>query len=336
MPFIVTPWLLKQRSEFYRELAALTASGIPLVRALEEIQRRPPSHTYLEPIKQIIARILQGGTLAESLQSLGQWLPDFDLALIQAGEQSGRLVECYRALSDYYAERAKLMTTLIVQLAYPVFLAHFALLVFPVELLPKLVWEGQVMPYLQQKLTFLVPIYAVVFLLILAAQGRHGESWRSKIEQFTRWVPVLGKARREQALARLAASLEALISAGISIIEAWDLAAPASGSPAINRAVQKWKPLVLAGEFPSDQISRSREFPELFANLYHTGEISGQLDQELRHLHQYYQDSASRKMHAFIRAVVVVIFLAIMIVIAWQIISFYIGYFGRITDAIGQ
>ena len=88
----------------------------------------------------------------------------------------------------------------------------------------------------------LSPLYGAVALMIYATQSKHGENWRARIEAFLRPVPILGKARHYLALSRLAAALEALISAGVNIFEAWDLAATASGSPALRRAVAAWKP----------------------------------------------------------------------------------------------
>src|SRR6185295_240835 len=136
----------------------------------------------------------------------------------------------------------------------------------------------------------------VVFLLLYAAQGKHGESWRSRIESCTRRLPMLGTARRSLALSRLAAALEALINAGVSIIDAWELAASASGSPALRRAVLAWKPRVLAGAPPSLVVHDCAEFPELFSNLYHTGEISGKLDESLDRLNAFYREEGSRKL----------------------------------------
>ena len=86
--------------------------------------------------------------------------------------------------------------------------------------------------YLRQTLGLLAPIYLVTALIIYAAQSRHGETWRASMESLLATVPVLGTARHYLALSRLAAALGALLSAGVTIIEAWDLAAAASGSPA--------------------------------------------------------------------------------------------------------
>ncbi len=324
MPLIVTPRHLSQRSELYSQLASLLAAGVTLVQALEMIQRKPPSYSYRQPLSAIIANIQAGASFAESLSSLGRWLPSFDLALIQAAEQSGRLAESMRLLGDYYQQRAQFARSFMAQVAYPIVLVP--------QLLPQLVWEGQVLQFLQQKMMVFVPLYAAVFLLVFASQGRHGETWRALIELFIRPIPTLGRAKRGMALARLAVALEALISAGVSIIEGWQLAADASGSPALRRAVLSWKPRIQAGETPGEMVSRSSAFPELFSNLYNTGEISGQLDDSLRRLHHYYEEESARLLRAFIRWFSLLVYLLIAAAIGYQIITFWKNYYGNILQ----
>ena len=182
----------------------------------------------------MLEQIAGGSTFTEALQRCGHWLPAFDLALLQAGEHSGRLDACFRLLADYYTDRARLARQMIGDLAYPAFLLHFAVFIFPFA---QFFTSGNWVAYLRQTLGVLIPLYAVVALMIFAAQSRHGETWRACFETLLHPIPVLGQARRYLALARLAAALEALLSAGVTIIEAWELAATASGSPALRRTV---------------------------------------------------------------------------------------------------
>jgi len=63
-------------------------------------------------VQRLLDEITKGATLAESLESL-DWLPAFDLALIGAGEQSGRLDTCFRLLADYYNDRARVIKQVI-------------------------------------------------------------------------------------------------------------------------------------------------------------------------------------------------------------------------------
>jgi type II secretory pathway component PulF len=336
MSLIITPKRLIQRAELYHQLAALMIAGVGVMQALDMLQRNPPSFLDRRPLEAILARIREGATLGESLLGQGAWLPAFDLSLIQAAEQSGRLPECFRLLSNYYNERAQLVRSVINDLLYPLFIVHFAIAIFPTSQLVELVKTSNPIPYLQAKLILLGPAYAIGFLLIVAAQGRRGETWRALVEDVLRLFPVLGAARRNLALARLAASLEALVSAGVSVVEGWTLAAAASGSPYLKREVNSWKRRLQSGETPGEILIGGSGFPELFASLYHTGEVSGQLDDTLRRLHNHYQEEGSRKLRLVAKWVPILIYFLILITVAIQVISFWTNYYGNIFNQFGQ
>jgi type II secretory pathway component PulF len=332
MPVILTPGQFSQRAEFYHQLGQLTAAGVGIPSALEHLRRNPPARSYRQPIGQLIERLNQGYTLSESLRVLGSWLPEFDVALIHAGEQSGRLDSCFRLLGDYYTDRTRLARQLISDLAYPAFLLHFAIFILPFAQFFK---TGNWVVYLAQTVGVLIPLYGLVLAMIYAAQSKHGETWRSWMESLFRVVPVLGKARRDLAIARLSSALEALLSAGVSVLEAWELAATASGSPALLRTVLAWRPLVDAGQTPAEVVRTSPRFPELFANQYATGEVSGKLDETLRGLHRYYQEEGSRKLHALARWTPRAIYLGVMLMIAYRVVRFWSDYFNQIGAAGG-
>jgi type IV pilus assembly protein PilC len=276
-----------------------------------------------------LEELTHGFTLTEALRRLGRWLPEFDLAILHAGETSGRLEACFRLLADYYRDRARLARQMLTDLAYPLFLFHFAIFIFP---FPQLFLSGDFVTYLEQTFGVLLPCYLVIGLLAYATQSRHGETWRAVVESLLHPIPVLGTARRYLALGRLAAALEGLISAGVTIIEAWELAAAASGSPFLRRTVLAWRPSVDAGETPADALNASGRFPDLFASQYTTGEISGKLDETLRGLHRYYQEEGSRKLHAVVQWTPRAVYLLIALMIAYRVIGFYGGYFRQIQN----
>jgi len=332
MPLIVTPGQFAQRAEFYHQLGQLTAAGLGVLRALDQLQRHPPSRAFRQPLRALILELGHGYTVTESLRRVRGWLPEFDIALIDAGERSGRLEACFRLLADYYTDRARVARQMLADLAYPVVLFHMAIFIFPFA---EFFMSGNVLVYLAKTFGVLVPVYAVVAALIYAGQSKHGEHWRAFIELVLRPVPVLGTARHYLALARLAAALEALIAAGVTIIEAWELAGTACGSPGLRRAVVSWKPDLRGGQTPADCLNTCAWFPEMFANLYTTGEVSGKLDESLRQLRGYYQEEGTRKLHAVAQWLPRLVYLFIALFIAYKVVSFWSGYFKQIQDAGG-
>lgn len=330
MSFIVTPGRLNRQAEFYRQISILLGAGFGLLPALQQLRSRPPDAEVFRLATSLLDHLGQGLTLTDALVHTGNQVPSFDTALLSAGERSGRLDGIFRLLSDYYEDRARMMRQVIGDLAYPVFLFHFAILIFPFS---ELFTTGNVLVYAGKTLGILLPVYAAAFALIYAAQGRHGEVWRSKIESVVRFIPVLGKARHELGLARLAAALEALITAGIPAYDAWFLAAKACGSLALQREIESWKPRFAKGSTPAELLLKSGQFPDLFARLYHSGEVTGKLDQELKHLHFLYQEQGTHKLHMVAQWLPRLVYLLIALMIAFKVISFYQDYFNKINAA---
>jgi len=332
MPLIFTPGQFAQRAEFYHQLAQLTSAGINLTRALDQLQRNPPARSFRAPIQRLLQGIAAGNTFTESVQLAGPWLPAFDVALLDAGERSGRLDACFKLLADYYNDRARIMRQMVADLVYPAALLHLAVFILPFA---EFFSSGNLLAYLAKTFGILIPIYLVVAALIYAGQSKHGERWRAWVETILHPIPILGTGRRCLALSRLAAALEALINAGVTIVEAWELAATASGSPALRRVVEAWQPQLRTGQTPAELVRASRRFPDLFTNLYSSGEVGGKLDESLRHLHRLYQEEGTRKLHAFAQWLPRFVYLAIVLMIAYKVVQFWTGYFQQIRDAGG-
>ncbi len=330
MALTFTPGHFNSRAEFYHQLAQLTAAGLGVITALERLQKRPPARSYRKPIAALLGHLNAGNTISESLR-LQQWLPEFDVALLDAGERSGRIDSSFMVLASYYTERARMARQFIADLVYPVVLLHFAIFTFPFA---QFFLTGNAVDYLRQTVGILVPCYLVVAIMIFLGQSKHSTWWRGVLERLLHPIPVLGAARRYLALGRLAGSLEALISAGVNIFESWELAALASGSPIINREVRSWRLALQKGSTPSELVGATSVFPDLFASQYASGEISGKLDECLKRLHRYYSEEGVRKMHAFAQWTPRLVYAIVAIMIAIRIVGFWMGYFRQIGDVL--
>src|SRR5262245_17976225 len=192
MALMFLPGQFSRRSQFYYQLAQLTSAGVGLIPALEHIKKGLPARSYREPITRLLSHLVQGYTLTDSLQQTGTWMPQFDVALLQAGEQSGRLDAVFGLLASYYEDRARMAQQIISDLMYPVFLFHFAFFILPFA---AFFASGNWVAYLKQTFGILLPIYAVIVVVIFLVQSRHGEAWRSWVERVLKPIPILGTAR---------------------------------------------------------------------------------------------------------------------------------------------
>lgn len=329
---IFTPGQLHRRAEFYHQLSQFSASGIGVVRALEQIRNNPPSRSFREPVQRTLDELAKGASLADSLHRAA-WLPLFDMALVEAGERSGKLDTSFRALANYYNDRATMAKQVLADMMYPLFLFHFAAFIFLI-IIPFAAsqFNANLLWLFARAALIVSPVYIFAALITYASQSKHGEGWRAIMEKILHMVPRLGAARRSLALSRLALTLEALINAGVNIFDAWDLAGTASGSPALRKAIAAWKPQVLAGRTPAEAVRESRHFPEMFVNFYSSGEVSGKLDESLSRLHAFYQDDGTRKLHGFAQWTPRLFYVLIMVIIAYEVFQFYTHYFGQVSN----
>lgn len=322
------PGQLTCRADFYHQLGQMTAAGLSITVTLKQLQRTFRSGYFRAQLAAAVVDIERGATVSESFRRREGWLPEFDIALLHAGERSGRLDATFAMLAHYYGDRAAVARRLLSAVAYPVLLVHAALFILP---FPELFQTGNIVGYLFKSVGVLAILYALVAIGIFLSQSKRNAAWRSTFESITGLIPLVGSGRRALALSRLAAALEALINAGETIHEAWPLAAAASGSPALQREVAAWRSQLVLGRTPAEVMRDNCVFPEMFANLYHSGEVSGSLDESLRRLRDYYADEGSRTLHTAARVWPGVLYAIIAGYIAWKVIHFYSGYFNQIN-----
>lgn len=282
-----------QRAHFYSQLSVMLEAGLPVLQALEQIGRNPPSAAIATSSFHLLESLRRGLTFTDAFTTLPGGTPDFDLALIAAGERSGRLDQSFAILARHLGEHVANVRQMLHEGAYPVLVLHLAAFVAP---LPAFVRTGSLFHYLLAVAGPLGIAYGIAGLAVWGLRRDAPPRWRGLIERILLHVPVLGSARADLSLARLAAALEAQLSAGILVTEAWPAAAAASGSPLLVRVVGEWGQHLENGHTPGELVRGSAAFPELFASGYAAGEVSGRLEQELRRLARHHEQEGFRKL----------------------------------------
>lgn len=323
---------LRRRSIFYSQLSVLLRAAIPISRILGQMVASPPDPKIRVIAARLRSELENRSTWAEAFRALPGWAPPFDLALIEAGERSGRLDDAFDTLARHHRHRADSIRRMLNSSAYPLLILHVAVFIIP---LPAMVAGGSFGAYLMKSVGVLLFVYALVGLVAWSAAGHRGVTWRSVLERFTLKVPVLGYARSALALSRLAGALEALLSAGVLITEGWPMAARASGSPLLVRIVDTWPDSLAAGRSPAELVAESGTFPETFVSAYATGEISGGLDEQLRWLAKHYEEEGFQKLQALATIVPMIGYLLVAIWIVLYIFSVFAGYLNIVNSLLG-
>lgn len=115
-------------ARFTRILATLLMSGMPLVPALQVVERVSSNALLTQKIRKVRANINKGEGVAVSLERCAL-LPPMVPQMIAVGEETGRLDEVLEKLAVYYEEEAERFLTSLSQLIEPVLIAFMGLVV---------------------------------------------------------------------------------------------------------------------------------------------------------------------------------------------------------------
>ena len=352
---MVTPGQLNRRAALFEQLAAMISAGVPLTKAMEMAGRNRSAGVSTKVIQQITHYLQEGHTFTDAMQLVsGQkrgvdvtlkpiktyWLADFDIALLSAGEESGRLDATFRLLARYYASRAKIIRDTISGLIITIITLHVFLIILPLPYFVAFFWglvNGQYaagIPYLVWLVVVFGGLYGAVWFVAFMCQGNRGEGVRRTVEAVFGIVPILRTAIKYLVVARLSMALDALLNSGVPMIRAWEMAVAASGSPSLKREVLRWTPEMETGTTPADMVGQIAYFPEIFVQLYQSGEISGKLDESLTRLHTYFEEEGFRKLQTFCRILNMVIYFSIAIMVGVFVIHFWMHYYGDMLNNI--
>lgn len=234
----------RKRRSFYRELAALMRSGYSRNESVE-FMWRIHSHEGTrigEPMAIILADIRAGVRNGlEFGRTLRKWIPRGDYMVVGAIEGSDRLAEHLEGLAVSIGKQAGLRKTLFEALAYPVFLAFLAyglLVYFNLQiapslegLLPREQWTGFAgflgdVGMAATDYAIGVAIAAVAFPLMLAVVLPR---WKKRGRNLADRLPIFAMYRQQTGVYFLK-SMAALMSVGMSAIEAIDRMRPSASS----------------------------------------------------------------------------------------------------------
>lgn len=302
---------------WYAALADALEAGLSLPDAIERTSGLAPAQRG-----ELAARLRAGEPADRVWAAAGSPVPESDAALLGAGALTGRLPGMLRRLAAVRATAGRHLGRLMLATAYPLFVLHFGALLVPVSQLI----AGTAAGYVRSVLAVLVPVWLV--LGGLAFVLRRNARWR---RQVLAALPGFSRYQRHRDLAVLATTLEAGISAGLSLDRAWNVAGAATGSPAWREVAARAGKLVAAGQPPSGALHAvGGPCPPEFAEAYRNAELSGRIEQTLEALAQRHGEQADRGLTIATVLYPQLVFLGVAVWVAVTVIASYARYLGDV------
>jgi len=282
-----------------RQLALLIAAGVPVAEALEDAADATENARLLRALTRVRAAVREGRPLADALGECPDEFPVLYRELVRASEAAGALGPVLARLAAYLERTAAIRARLRTALAYPAVmaLAVTAVLVFLLTwVLPQMAQlfaeTGAPLPLPTRALLLAGTIASrtwIVWVLALAAAAIGLRTWfgtqsgRARLDAWLLGLPVIGRLVGAAALARSAHTLATLLTGGVRLEVALDLAAATAGNTRIAAALSAAREAVRQGQPLAPALRTTGVVPSSVLRLVATGERGGGLTDALTH-----------------------------------------------------
>ncbi|WLT31427.1 type II secretion system F family protein [Geothrix sp. PMB-07] len=128
LPKLGTLYRMYHSSVFCRTLGVLLSGGLPVVQALEVVQRTSPSERMKAGLLTITDKVRAGSSLHLSLEQ-GKVLDPLAVEMIRVGEQSSALPEMLDHVANFFDQEVEKATTAVTSLIGPVLILFMGVVV---------------------------------------------------------------------------------------------------------------------------------------------------------------------------------------------------------------
>lgn len=282
---------------FTRQLATLIQAALPIADALAAIAQQSEKAATKGLVSSLRNQVLEGRGLAAAMSLHPRAFPSMYRATVAAGEHTGRLDLVLNRLADHTEASHRARQKVQLALIYPCVLLGLAVVVVAgllTYIVPDVVGvfarEGQALPPLTQALLdfsdFLVGygvwllfgIVAAVFAVRASLKDAARLEWAHKV---LLGVPLAGRLSLTSNTARFAGTLSTLVSSGVPLVDALDIAAAVLSNTHLKRIIGDTAGQVREGSSLKAALERSGRFPPMMIHMIASGEASGDLERML-------------------------------------------------------
>lgn len=328
---------------FIRQFATLISAGIPIVdslKILSEGKRNPVIQQATIGIKDAIE---SGKKLSDAMMAYPQCFDRLFVNMVRAGEEAGILDSILLRLAGYTEKSEKIKGQVKSASFYPAMvlivsvLVVVGLLVFIVPKFQEMYGGmGQQLPALTQlvinmsdfvktKWYYLVATAVAVPYFVL--QYYRTPAGEEQMDRLIIHIPLLGDVIQKAAVARMTRTLSTLLSSGVSVIDALEIAARTSGNKVIEESLIRSKDFVIAGKPLAMPLAKEKFIPEMVSQMITIGEASGTLDVMLGKIADFYEDDVEGAVKAMTSMIEPLLMVGIGGIIAFVVASMYLPIF---------
>ena len=325
---------IKELTFFFRQCATMLHAGVGMVQTLNTLANQSRTPKLAEILREVSRETDRGQPMSGVFQRYPEVFSPVVLSMLRAGERAGFLDDALRMISEYLEQELKLRQLYQRLTFWP----KLELALSIVIILAANMIIGSINEHAQKldsPLTTLSTWYClgplIVAIFLFVRVGLANPQIKYNWDMFVSIIPYVGTTLRQMVMARFGRAFAALHRAGLPIQNCLALAADACGNEYLRAQMRPVAYRLQHGESLAAVLADTGAFNPIVLDMIRTGETSGNLDQMLNKVADYYTDEGEARQYQMAYVVGAVVGLCTAIYIGYIVINFYTGYFSNIT-----
>ncbi len=340
----------KQLAIFTRQLATLIDARVPLLRALQILQKQETNSGLREIIGELCEAVEGGSTFAEALSQHPKTFDKLFINMVKAGEIGGVLQLTLNRLTEFVEKAEKIKTRVKGAMVYPVVVLIMALGitgVLMVLIIPKFseifkeLLAGKEMPAITRFVmgasdmlvhrfpVVVAGIAAVIILVKLLGRTKFG---RYQLDKYLLNAPIFGALSMRVSVSRFTRTLGTLLSSGVQILQALTIVRETAGNEVISRAVQAVHDSIKEGETMAAPLEASRVFPNMVVSMIAVGEETGRLPEMLVKIADTYDTEVDAAVDGLTSIIEPILMIVLAVVVGTIVIAMFMPLVSIISN----
>jgi type IV pilus assembly protein PilC len=307
---------------FSRQFATLIESGMPMLRSLHTLEDQTQDERLRDAITGIRQDVEAGSSLADAMERRPQIFDPMFRAMVRSGESSGRLDEALDRVAFQLEKLDALKRQIRSALMYPGFVFAFAVVVMLVvvafivpvfvgvfeEIVKGQPGESAQLP-LMTRITMGVSSFITGFWFIWLPglvggaigflQWKKTESGRPQWDRVKLKIPAhIGDVIQKASLARWSRTFAGTVASGVPILQSIKITGQTAGNAQVEFAMDDVYNSVRSGGTIAHPIEKNDLFPPMVGHMITVGEETGQLEQMLHKIADFYEAEVDAKVKA--------------------------------------
>lgn len=305
---------------FTRQLSTMIDAGLPLVRSLEVIREQQPNAAFKVIIGKVKEDVEGGSSFADALEKHPKAFDSLFANLARAGEAAGVLDVVLQRLASYLEKMDGIKRRIKGAMIYPAVVISVAVIVLSVIMifvvptfaelfkdlgttLPSLtIVIVNISTWLKSNIIYLL---IAIVLMVIGTSSLYSKSLKARrlMDGFLLKLWLIGDLLLKTVIARFCRTLATLTSGGLPILDGLEITAKSAGNIVVEEAIMDVRKKVSEGQLLAEPLAaRPKIFPPMVVQMISVGEQTGNLDDMLDKIADFYEDEVDVAVAALLSA----------------------------------